>query len=108
MGLHADGHAESLGGRGRRLKHPRRCLQLSPAARAVARELPAENADQRRLPVAGQLQELAQFGAGVLAGEPDGGVDRHGRQAGRGESPLYPRAGPGEHRWVDQLAIDKP
>ena len=69
MRLHADGNPQPFGRRGRRFKDLSCRLQPGPAAGPVTGERPAEDPDQRRLPLAGQLKELAQLGTWVLTGE---------------------------------------
>ena len=60
MRFHADGDAEPGGQRHGVLEDPRRGPQL-PLAQRRRPQVAAEHADQRGLPVAGQLEEPAQF-----------------------------------------------
>ena len=82
MGLDPDGDAEPSGERDARLEHPGRGPELLLAFRPVSGQRTAEHADQRGLPVAGQLEEPAQFGTWILTGQADGAVHRDDRQPG--------------------------
>jgi len=59
VGLDADGNAEPLGQRNASLEDPGRGPELLLAFRPVSGQRAAEHADQRGLPVAGQLEEPA-------------------------------------------------
>src|SRR5580698_651957 len=106
MGFHADGDAEPFGERHGGLEHPRGVSELLPAGPAVRGQRAPEHAYQRGLPVAGQLEEPAQFGTWIVTGETDRAVDRDDGQAGEG--PLDPGTVGGGHRRVDELAVDEP
>jgi hypothetical protein len=106
MGLHADGDAEPAGERHVRLEHPGRGPELPLAFRVFGRQRTAEDPHQRCLPVAREFEEPAELRARAVAGEPDGGVHRHDRQASQG--PLDPGAIRSRHGRIDELAVDQP
>jgi hypothetical protein len=109
--LDADGDAEPASQRNARFEDPGRVPQLPPAGlrvRAVGGQRTAEHADQRGLPVTGQLEEAAQVGTWISTGQPDGAADRDDRQPGGRHGPLDPSASGDGHARVDELAVDEP
>ena len=108
MGLDPDGDTEPPGQRHARFEHPCRGPELLLAFRPVSGQRTAEDADQRGLPVAGQLEEPAQVGTWILTGQADRAVHRDDRQPGGHDGLLDPSTVPGGHPRIDQLAVDEP
>ena len=97
MSLHADGDAEPFGERHRGLEHPCGGPELLLAGRVGRGQRTAEHAHQRGFPVAGQLEEPAQFRTWIVIGEADRAIHRDDRQLRRGHGPLDPNAVGGGH-----------